>query len=368
MNEVARSFSIGTAAAGLLVTLTQVGYGLGLAVIVPLGDLLPRRRLVVVVFLASAVAMAISAIAHSYGLFAILAVIVGLTSVGGQILIPFSADLSSPERRARTVAVLMSGLLMGISLSRTVSGVVAQLAGWRSVYYGAAALMALEALVLVWLLPQERPRPHASLSDTLLGGIRLMRQLPQLRRRGLAGALAMATFSALWTTIAFHLSASPFHLSQAAIGAFGLLGVAGVVAANAAGRLSDQHRQKWSSFVAALLMLVGYAALLMGASNIVVIALGIFELDAGVQGMQVTKQSVIYALAPDARSRITSAYMVMYFAGGAAGSGFAGWIYAAHGWQGACWFGIALGGASVAIALLVPPELSVRSGQDLGHL
>ncbi len=334
----------------------------------PLGDLIPRRRLVVVVFLASALAMAISAIAHSYGLFAILAVIVGLTSVGGQILIPFSADLSSPERRARTVAVLMSGLLMGILLSRTVSGIVAQLAGWRSVYYGAAALMALEALALVRLLPQERPRPHASLSDTLLGGIRLVRQLPQLRRRGLAGALAMATFSALWTTIAFHLSASPFRLSQAAIGAFGLLGVAGVVAANAAGRLSDQHRQQWSSFIAALLMLLGYAALLVGARNIVVIAIGIFVLDAGVQGMQVTNQSVIYALAPDARSRITSAYMVMYFAGGAAGSGFAGWIYDAHGWRGACWFGIALGCASVAIALLAPPKLSVRSGHSPGNL
>ena len=184
LDQVTKAFAVGTAAAGFLVTLLQIGYGFGLAFLVPLGDLIPRRRLVVAVFFASAVAMAAGGLVHSYLVFAILAVVIGMTSIAGQILIPFSADTAAPNRRARTVAILMSGMLSGILFSRSVSGVVAQLAGWRSVYFGAAVLLGIEGIALAILLPNEQARPRRKLSDTLLGSIRLVRTHAQLRRRG----------------------------------------------------------------------------------------------------------------------------------------------------------------------------------------
>ena len=357
LDQVTKAFAVGTAAAGFLVTLLQIGYGFGLAFLVPLGDLIPRRRLVVAVFFASAVAMAAGGLVHSYLVFAILAVVIGMTSIAGQILIPFSADTAAPNRRARTVAILMSGMLSGILFSRSVSGVVAQLAGWRSVYFGAAVLLGIEGIALAILLPNEQARPRRKLSDTLLGSIRLVRTHAQLRRRGLSGGLAMATFSALWTTIAFHLSAAPFNLSKASIGALGLLGIAGIAAANGAGRLSDRQHQWASSLSAAILMLSGYVLLLLSGSSLLIIALGMFILDAGIWANQVTNQSIIFELAPQERSQITSAYMVMYFGGGAVGSGLAGWIYEMHGWMGASWFGVSLGIASVIVALVLPPRL-----------
>ena len=322
LDQVTKAFAVGTAAAGFLVTLLQIGYGFGLAFLVPLGDLIPRRRLVVAVFFASAVAMAAGGLVHSF-------------------LIPFSADTAAPNRRARTVAILMSGMLSGILFSRSVSGVVAQLAGWRSVYFGAAVLLGIEGIALAILLPNEQARPRRKLSDTLLGSIRLVRTHAQLRRRGLSGGLAMATFSALWTTIAFHLSAAPFNLSKASIGALGLLGIAGIAAANGAGRLSDRQHQWASSLTAAIFMLFGYVLLLLSGSSLLIVALGMFILE----------------LAPQERSQTTSAYMVMYFGGGAVGSGLAGWIYEMHGWMGASWFGVSLGIASVIVALVLPPRL-----------
>lgn len=357
LDQITKTFFVDTTAAGFLVTLIQIGYGLGLAILVPLGDLLPRRRLVVAIFIASAIAMAASGLMHSYWPFAIVTVLVGITSVAGQILIPFSADLATPDRRARTVAILMTGLLSGILFSRAASGIIAQLAGWRSVYFGASALLALEALVLIALLPAERPRPPVKTSDTLLGSIRLVRRLPELRRRGLSGGLAMATFSALWTTIAFHLASAPFHMSKAGIGSLGLLGIAGIAAANAAGKLSDKRHQWASSFGAALLMLSGYVVLSLAGSSILAVGLGMLILDAGIWGNQVTNQSIIFELAPNERSQTTSAYMVMYFGSGAIGSGLAGWIYGRQGWTGACWLGVGLGVASVVVALLFPPRL-----------
>jgi predicted MFS family arabinose efflux permease len=357
LDQITKTFTVGAAAAGFLVTLTQVGYGFGLAFVVPLGDLIPRRRLVVSVFFASAIVMAAGGLMRSYAPFAIVAVLIGITSVAGQILIPFSADLAAPHRRARTVAILMSGMLSGILFSRAVSGIVAQLAGWRSVYFGAAALLVIEGLALIVLLPAEQPRPHRRLADTLLGSIRLVRTLPQLRRRGLSGGLAMATFSVLWTTIAFHLAAAPFHMSKAGIGSLGLLGVAGIVAANGAGKLSDKHHQWASSLGAATLMLAGYVMLFLAGSSILVVALGMFVLDAGIWANQVTNQSIIFELAPQERSQMTSAYMVMHFGSGAIGSGLAGWIYEKQGWTGACWLGVSLGIASVIVALVFPPRL-----------
>jgi predicted MFS family arabinose efflux permease len=242
----------------------------------------------------------------------------------------------------------MSGLLLGILLSRTVSGLLAQVAGWRAVYVMGAVLMALFALLLAKALPSEPLRPHVPYPSLVAGSFRLLVDLPELRRRAWLGAMAFAGFSVLWTTLAFKLSAAPFFYSQATIGLFGLLGAAGVLAANAAGKLADSSRQALSTDIAAILLTLSFVILGFAGGSLVAIMFGILILDIAVQGLQITNQSIIYALAPEKRSRINSAYMVCYFLGGATGSLVGGLAYASGGWSAAC----LLGGGIGLLALL----------------
>jgi predicted MFS family arabinose efflux permease len=358
LHQVSSTFHVGSAAASSLITLTQVGYAAGLVLIVPLGDLHPRRTLVVTVVVIAGLAMAAGALLTSFAAFAAITLVVGVASVGGQIMIPFAADLADPERRGRVVGRLMSGLLAGILLSRTVSGLVAQAAGWRAVYWLAAALMVLLAVLLAFTLPSEAPRPPTTWRRLVTSSFALLGTLPELRRRAWLGAMAFACFSVLWTTLAFLLSGAPYHYSNGVIGLFGLFGLAGVLAANVAGKLADSARTRLSTMVAGALILGSFGLLTLGQSNLIALTLGVIVLDLGVQGMQITNQSIIYALAPDARSRINSAYMFCYFVGGALGSLLAGLAYAGGGWGASCGLG-----ALLAIAGLLPAALeALRTG------
>jgi predicted MFS family arabinose efflux permease len=352
LHQVEASFKISSAGASALITATQLGYALGLAFVLPLGDLIPRRRLVVAIFVVAAVAMALGAWVASFAVFAVITLFVGLFSVGGQVMIPFAADLASEERRGRTVARLMTGLLLGILLSRTVSGFIAQLAGWRAVYVMGAILMALSALVLIKALPSEPARPHLAYPRLVASAFRLLVDLPELRRRAWLGATAFAGFSVLWTTLAFKLSAAPFGYSQATIGLFGLVGAGGVLAANAAGRLADENRQRLSTILGAVLLTGSFIIMGLGGGSIIAITAGILILDIAVQGIQITNQSIIYALAPASRSRVNSAYMVCYFLGGASGSILGGLAYQHGGWRASSTLGVVLGVMALAPALV----------------
>ncbi len=352
LHQVKGDFRISTANASLLLTLTQIGYAAGLAFVVPLGDLVPRRRLVVAIFLVAALMMVGGALLTTFVPFAVVTLVIGLASVGGQVIIPFAADLAEPAQRGRVIARVMTGLLLGILLSRTVSGLVAQVAGWRTVYWAAAVLLALMAFVLHRVLPDEPARSHVRYTKLVAGSFSLLATLPELRRRAWLGALIFAAFNALWTTLSFHLSAAPFHYSNGVIGLFGLFGVAGVVAANLAGHHADKQRSHVATIVAALLITVSFVILAVGRHSFWAIAAGIIVLDAGMQGMQITNQSIIYSLLPEARSRINSVYMVCGFTGASVGSFASGQLYAAYGWTGDCWLGGALG-----LGLLVPALL-----------
>jgi len=252
----------------------------------------------------------------------------------------------------------MSGLLLGILLSRTVSGLIAQVAGWRTVYFTAAGHLALMAIVLYRVLPEEPTRTHVVYRKLVAGVFVLYVAQPVLRRRAFFGALIFACNSALWTTLSFLLAGKPFHYSNAIIGLFGLFGVAGVLAANAAGRQADRQRAHVSTIVASLLLLVSFGILALGRDTVILLALGIMILDTGMQGLQITNQSVIYSILPEGRSRMNSAYMVAAFAGASLGSFLAGELYAHYGWYGDCWLGGAL-----SVALLVPALLWRHSRQ-----
>ena len=343
LHRVAGAFHAGTGATSAVITCTQVGYALGLLFVVPLGDLHPRRRLIVRIFLIAAAAVVASALAPNLWLFELASVAVGVASVGGQVMIPFAADLAPEDRRGRVVARIMTGLLLGILLARTVAGVVAQIAGWRSIYWFSAALMVVFAAVLRRSLPAEGQRPHRSYWTLVGSSLRLLAEEPLLRRRAFHGACAFASFSVLWTTLAFLLSGGPYHYSNAVIGLFGLVGAGGILAANLAGRLADSDHAMKSTAVAGVLLVASFGILWFGRHGLAALIIGIVVLDIATQGMQITNQAIIYALRPDARSRINSAYMVCYFAGGALGSVLAGTIYSSAGWTGVCWLGAGFG-------------------------
>ena len=349
LHEVRGGFHVSTASTSLLITLIQTGYVIGLFFILPLGDLFVRRNLIVTVFLIAALAMAAASFIHSFAIFAMITVVIGLSSVAGQIIIPFGADLAPDAERGRVLGRLMTGLLGGVLMSRTLSGALSEAIGWRGVYRVSAALLVVTALVLYFALPLERPRNRYEYRELITGGIAMLRVSQQLRRRAWFGATAFGALSILWSTLAFHLSGAPFHYSSGVIGLFGLFGMAGITAANITGRLADQGRTNLATVAAALIIALGFVILFVGRNNVWSIVAGIIVLDAGAQGMHVSNQVIIYALAPDQRSTVNSIYMVCFFTGASLGSLLAGFGYAHFGWGGTC----AVGGV-FSLATIVP--------------
>jgi predicted MFS family arabinose efflux permease len=352
LHQLTKDFRVSESKATLLLVLIQAGYAAGLAFVVPLGDLIPRRRLAVLIFVLASVVVFAGAAAHSFVLFAAITFFIGLASCGGQVILPLGADMANPAQRGRVIGRLMTGLLMGLLLSRSVSGIIAQAAGWRTVYVAAGVALALMAIMLFRVLPNEPVRAPVPYHRLLAGTLGMFVTLPMLRRRSLYGLLIFAAFSALWTTLAFHLSAAPFHYDNLVIGLFGLFGAAGVLAANVAGRNADKQRSHLTTIAGGALILLSFVVLYFGRNVVVLLALGIIMLDAGMQGLQITNQSIIYSLAPDARSRINSAYMVCGFIGAALGSLAAGQCYAHAGWRGDCLLGGGIGLVILVLAIL----------------
>lgn len=364
LSTIAVDLGVGSGSAGLVVTLSQIGYAAGLALLVPVGDMLERRRLVPAVLALTAVGLAGSAAAPTIGVLVALAVVVGVGSVAAQILVPLAASLAGDDERGRVVGTVMSGLLLGILLARTGAGLVAGASSWRVVYVVAAVLVVVLAGVLWRALPEDPPRPRPSYPALLRSTVSLWRAEPLLRRRSLLGGLGFAAFSVFWTTMAFLLAGPPYHYSDTVIGLFGLVGAAGALCANAAGRLADRGREAPATVGFAAAIAVSFLPIWIGRHSLVALIVGIAVLDVGVQGLQVTNQSVIYRLAPEARSRINSAYMVCYFVGGAIGSAVASALYGASGWVAVCLLGAAVGVVAVVVSLAagIRRRLPVASG------
>ncbi len=347
LDTIGGAFHVGTTVAGMIVTFTQLGYVIGLIFIVPLGDLLERKRLIVSISLLIFVALVIAAVAPTIHFFLVASLIVGVTSVVVQILVPFAATLAMDHERGKVVGQVMSGTLLGILFARTVAGLVSEVAGWRAVF-GLAAIL---TLVLTVILARSLPKYEHSLDISyprLLHSIgHLVRTEKTLRLRSVYGALVFADFSVLWTSLTFLLAGAPYHYSDAIIGLFGLVGAAGAIAANVAGRLADKGFANRTTIVLLLINVIAFILMIPGSTHIFPIIIGILILDAGVQGTHITNQSEIYRLRPEARSRLTTAYMTSYFTGGAIGSATSAAIYASHGWLGVCILGAAYAIAAV---------------------
>ena len=336
-------------------TVTQLGYALGLFLLVPLGDRVERRRLIVTQFLGLAVVLIAAAMAPSGAALLLGSLVVGALATVAQQIVPLAAHMAPPEKRGAVIGKVMAGLLGGILLSRTLAGLVAQQAGWRAMFWLGVPLALIAGGVLRARLPVSRPEKGPSY-PALLGSLwHLWRDLPVLRRSTLTQAMLFGAFSAFWSILALYLQ----QLGQGPFvaGLFGVIGVAGIFAAPLAGHLADRRGPRAAIAAGTALTMVGWAV--AGVSQgLIGLALGCILLDLAVQGALISHQHIVYALRPDARSRLNTLFMGGMFLGGAMGSALGMALWRAMGWHGVALLGIALG----ALAFTVQSLARARKG------
>lgn len=332
LDDIASSLGTSAAVAGLLVTLTQVGYALGILLVVPLGDVLDRRRLIPGVLVASAVALLFAAVAPSFAVLLVALALVGLTTVAGQLLIPLAGDLADPSARGRVVGTIASGVLTGILVSRTVSGLVADAFGWRAIYVVAAVAALLFAVLLRRAIPELDRRDRVRYPTLIASVFRAVAAHRAVRVTLVISSAMFAVFTMFWTALTFLLSAEPFGYSTSAIGLVGLAGLAGAVAAQRVGRLHDRGVSVPVTGAAIAVVLVSLVVAGLGARSIVVVLVAVVLLDVGVQATNVLNQTRLFAIDPAARSRLNTAFVTANFIGGAIGSALASVLWNAGGW------------------------------------
>jgi predicted MFS family arabinose efflux permease len=352
VGPISAATGLSTEAAGLIVTLTQVGYAVGLLFIVPLGDLIENRRLVFVSLLATAVALAAAAFSSNALVFLLASLCIGLGSVAAQILVPFAAHLSREETRGQSVGKVVSGLLLGIMLARPAASLIADHAGWHTVFAGAAAAILALAFVLRSKLPERTPSSSLSYGQLIGSLYKLLATTPLLRRRAAYHAGLFGSFSLFWTVTPLMLAGPEFHLSQTGIAIFALVGMAGAVASPIAGRLADRGHTLPATAAALVLGIAGFALPLYQPdareAAIGVLVVASIVLDMAVAANLVLGQRAIFSLGAEVRSRLNGLYFALFFAGGAIGSAAGAWMFAHHGWHAALLTGMAF----PALALL----------------
>ncbi|WP_433244095.1 MFS transporter [Streptosporangium sp. CA-135522] len=376
LDLIGRELGVGPSLAALIVTAAQGGYALGLILLVPLGDLVERRRLAMSLYAATAVFLLVSATAANGTMLLASTALTALTSVGAQVVVPFAATLADPAERGRVVGTVMTGLMLGLLLARTASGALSELGGWRTVYWVNAALMALMAVLLRVFLPRlGGDGGRLSYPGLLRSTVAMFRYEPLLRWRAGIAALSLASFSVLWTALTFLLVRSPYNWSESAIGLFGLVGAAGALTATVAGRLADRGHVQRVSGAGTVLLVASWLAIAAGARSLAWLLAGVIVLDLAHQAVLNSSQNVIYALRPEARNRINSAFLTVFFIGGAVGSALASVVWVHGGWTGVCVLGATLSAGTVALWVLEritvdraagkPPKASVHQGDDL---
>ena len=351
VGPIAASTGLSEAAAGLVVTLTQAGYALGLFFIVPLGDLLENRRLVFVLLLGTAVALTAAAFSDRAWLFLASSLCIGLGSVAAQVLVPFAAHMSREETRGYTVGKVVSGLLLGIMLARPAASLVADHAGWHSVFGAAALIVLLLAFVLRRKLPPRQPDSPLSYWS-LIASLRLLfATTPVLRRRAAYQAAMFGCFSLFWTVTPLMLAGPAFRLSPTGIAVFALVGMAGAVASPIAGKLADRGLTLPATACALLLAIAGFALPLFAPAArepaLALLVVAAIVLDMGVAANMVLGQRAIFALGAEVRGRLNGIYFSLFFVGGAVGSGAGGWVFSQYGWHAALLLGMALPAAAL---------------------
>ncbi|MDT3428934.1 putative MFS family arabinose efflux permease [Paenibacillus forsythiae] len=349
LDAISEEYGISHAHVGVIITTTQICYALGLLLLVPLGDLMNRRRLVVGMMLVSVSGLVTVSTAPNSAILLVGMGVVGLFAVVVQVLVAFAATLASPSDRGRAIGLVTSGVVIGILLARTAAGILSDIGGWRTVYFVSAALTLLMAGVLSRVLPHNRNiRTSMTYLQLLRSVFALFVQEPVLRIRAVICMLIFTSFSILWSSLVLPLSAPPFSLSHTAIGSFGLAGAAGALAAAKAGQLADRGLGQRTTGIALIVLVASWLPIGFTEHSLWALVVGVVALDLAVQAVHVTNQSMLLRVHQEARSRLTAGYMIFYSIGSATGAIASTATFAYAGWTGVC----VLGASVSLIALL----------------
>ncbi|MDI9767787.1 MFS transporter [Pantoea dispersa] len=347
LESISATLQVSPGTIGLVITATQAGYAIGLFLLVPLGDRFDRKKLVVTHLLLSVLALIAAALAESLLALLVAMLLVGLMAVVTQTVVAWAAILSAPAQRGKVVGSVTSGIVMGILLARLVSGIIADIAGWRAVYMTSSALMLLITVLLVKVIPAAGPQNTATSVAGLLGSVpRLFVTEPLLRQRGALALLIFAAFSMLWSSMVLPLTA--MSLSHTQTGLFGLAGIAGALAASRSGAWADRGIGQRASGCALALLTLSWLPIAFAQASLFLLVIGVIMLDFAVQTVHVINQSMLIAGKPAITSRLIGAYMCFYAAGSALGAITATQLYAHWGWYAVCG-----GGALVSACALI---------------
>lgn len=342
---ISNEIGLSNSSAGLIVTLTQIGYVVGLLFLVPLGDIVENKKLILILLFLSAFALISMVFVKSATLLLIASFFIGLGSVAAQVLVPLVSYLSSENARGRVVGNVMSGLLLGIMLTRPISSLVADMWGWNAIFALSATVIIVLAFVLSKVLPTRKPKAKTNYIALLNSMWQLLRTTPILRRRAIYHACVFGAFSLFWTTVPLLLFSPAFHFSQTAIALYALVGITGAIAAPIGGRLADLGWTRPATGIALTVVIISLILPLFIQSSssfgIAVLVIAAILLDMGVSANLVLSQRLIFSLSPEIRSRLNGLFMAIFFLGGAVGSFIGGWAYALGGWNLTLWIGIA---------------------------
>ncbi|MGN6294346.1 MAG: MFS transporter [Chitinophagaceae bacterium] len=332
--EIGHTFNVSDSTVSLLATMTQVGYTIGLLFAVPLGDKVERKRLVLIMLAIAFLSMLVSALAPSFEVLVVAGLFTGIFSAVPQVLLPMTAQLAGDHERGKVVGRVMSGLLIGILLSRTISGYVGAHFGWRIMFGAGAGIMVILSLALLRYLPHSQPTYKGSYASLMRSLVTLTRTLKPLQKSALTGCFMFAAFSVFWTTLVFFLEGAPYHYGSDMVGLFGLIGACGALAAPIAGKSADKRGPQFTLRLGIFASMFSYVLLGAGGTYLWVLIIGVIILDIGMQTTHISNQSRIFSLIPEARSRINTVYMTSAFIGGSIGSvagslawAHGGWIY-----------------------------------------
>jgi predicted MFS family arabinose efflux permease len=356
LSAISASFRISVPQVGTIAMLTQLGAALGMLLFVPLGDTKERRRLIVILLVCESAFLALMAGAQNYIWLALASLGIGMAGSAVHLIVPFAAQLASPARRGAAVGAVLSGLLFGILLARTLSGLLGAWFGWRAIYWLAACIMLALAVLIRLGLPRSKPTLTLSWPQLIHSSAVLVRTQPVLREAALLSATLFCAFSAFWTTLVFFLGTPPYHYGSAVAGLFGLVGAAGALSAPFVGRLADRYGARRNVLFALLITAASFVDLYFFGRHMAGLIAGVILLDIGVQAGHVSNQTRIYGLLPEARSRLNMVYMICYFCAGAIGSFSGSLLWHHFAWAGVCAFGFLLPMAGCAIYALTQPK------------
>ena len=351
LGQIAATFGVTESAVSNVALSTQLGYAFALLFIIPLGDKVSTNKILRLDFLLMVISLLAAAMSNSILLLIISSFFIGFTSVIPQMFVPMAAPLSDEKGRGRAIGIVMSGLLIGILGSRVLSGLIGAQFGWRSVYYGGTVIMIALFILLKLKLPNLRPTYKGTYGSLMKSLLFYFRTEPLLRLAALRGALSFAGLSAFWTTLVFLMEDS-FGYGSGAAGTFGLLGVAGALAATVVGRMNNKVSKHKIIVYSALLMIVSWGIFYYSTHSILGLIVGAILVDLGMQALHITNQNIIFSKNPQARNRVNTIYMVGFFIGGAIGTFLGAFAWQHYGWTGVSSLGLILAITTLLVHLM----------------